>query len=70
MFATAAALTISLVIALLFVSAFIKPQIGTITALAWIATMLFLITALFHFVRETFVAAHGQKTREGPDSGS
>ena len=61
MFATAAAFTISLVILLLFVSAFIKPQIGTVTAIAWIATMLMLITALVLFVLETMVATGDQK---------
>ena len=64
MFSTAAALTISLVILLLFVSAFISPQIGTLTAIAWIATMLFLITGLMLFAAETVVAASGQRIRE------
>ncbi|HSM53097.1 MAG TPA: DUF2721 domain-containing protein [Erythrobacter sp.] len=59
MFSTIAGLTICVVVALLFVSAFIKPQIGTVTALAWIATMGFLITGLLHFVVETLVAARG-----------
>ena len=69
MFSTAAALTICVVIALLFVSAFITPQIGTLTAIAWIATMIFLITGLVHFATETVVAASGQKAA-GPDEGS
>ena len=69
MFATAAALTICVVIALLFVSAFIKPQIGTLIAIAWIVTMLFLVTALVLFAAETVVAAKGQPTR-GIDEGS
>ncbi|TNE31800.1 MAG: DUF2721 domain-containing protein [Alphaproteobacteria bacterium] len=60
MFATAAALTICVVIALLFVSAFIKPQIGTFIATAWIVTMIFLITSLVLFAAETVVAARGQ----------
>jgi len=70
MLATAAAFTISLVILLLFVSAFIKPQIGTLTAIAWIATMVMLITALVLFVWETMVAAGGQKDGDLPDEGS
>ena len=70
MFATAAALTISLVILLLFVSAFIQPQIGTLTAIAWIATMGFLIAALVLFFAETMVAARGQIIEDGPDEGS
>jgi hypothetical protein len=69
MFSTGAALTICVVIALLFVSAFITPQIGTITAIAWIATMLFLITGLVFFAGETIAAASGQKPA-GPDEGS
>lgn len=69
-FSTLAALTICVVIALLFVSAFITPQIGTLTALAWIATMLFLITGLVLFVMETFVAVAGQRSDGGPDEGS
>ena len=70
MFATAAALTISLVILLLFVSAFITPQIGTLTALAWITTMGFLIAALVLFFAETLLAARGQIIEDGPDAGS
>ncbi len=69
MFSTGAALTISLVILLLFVSAFITPQIGTVTAVAWIATMTFLIAGLVLFAIETVIATGGQK-REGPDEGS
>ena len=61
-FSTSAALTISVVIALLFVSAWIQPQIGTITAIAWIVTMALLITGLVHFVLETMVAARGHAT--------
>jgi small-conductance mechanosensitive channel len=57
MFSTLAALTICMVIALLFVSAFITPQIGTLTALAWIGAMGLLITSLVLLVRETMVAA-------------
>lgn len=56
-FSTLAALTICVVIALLFVSAFIVPQIGTVTAIAWIATMGLLVTSLVLLVRETMVAA-------------
>lgn len=65
---TAAALTICVTIALLFVSAFITPQIGTVTALAWIATMVLLISGLILFVAETLVAARGHRAREAADS--
>ncbi len=61
MFSTSAALTISVVIALLFVSAFITPQIGTVTALAWILTMALLFAGLVNFARETMVAAQGHR---------
>lgn len=68
MYSTWAALTICVVVALLFVSAFIRPQIGTLTALAWIATMGLLITGLVHFVLETLVAArgHGSASQAAP----
>lgn len=62
-FSTSAALIICVVIALLFISAFIKPQIGTLTAVSWIMTMALLITALVHFVLETLVAARGHDAR-------
>lgn len=68
MFATVAALTISLVIAMLFISAFIKPQIGTAIAVAWIATMLLMLVALGLFVQETVVAARGHKKAEESDA--
>ncbi len=61
MFSTSAALTISVVVALLFISAFIKPQIGTLTAAAWILTMALLFTGLVNFARETMVAAKGHR---------
>ena len=61
MFSTSAALTISVVIALLFISAFIKPQIGILAALAWILTMALLFTGLVNFARETMVAAKGHR---------
>ncbi len=63
MFSTAAALTISVVIALLFVSAFIRPQIGTLTALAWILTMVFLVVGLTFFLLETRTAARRNHER-------
>ena len=63
MFSTLAALTISVVIALLFVSAFIRPQIGTLTAVAWIVTMAFLVIGLAFFALETRTAAHRNHER-------
>lgn len=70
MLSTMAALTICVVIALLFVSAFITPQIGTMTAIAWILTMVFLVTGLVNFAAETLVAASGQTESQGRDDGS
>jgi hypothetical protein len=58
---TASAAVISVVIALLFVSAYIKPQIGTLIAVAWIVTMALLIAALGFFLLETRLAAIGTK---------
>jgi hypothetical protein len=63
---TASAAVISVVIALLFVSAYIKPQIGTLIAVAWIVTMALLIAALAFFLLETRLAAIGtQRARLG-----
>lgn len=62
MMSSAAAVVISLVIALLFVSMYIKAQIGTAIALLWIATIACLITALFLFLRETSIAARGSES--------
>ncbi|GAA4051210.1 DUF2721 domain-containing protein [Parerythrobacter jejuensis] len=71
MLSTGAALTICVVIALLFVSAFVEPQIGSMVAFAWIAAMIFLISGLVLFAAETVIAAQGQKaTQHGPDEGS
>lgn len=58
-FSTASAAVISVVIVLLFISAFIRPQIGTLTALAWILTMLLLLVGLGFFLLETRLAARG-----------
>lgn len=58
-FSTASAAVISIVIALLFISAYIQPQIGTLTAIAWIVTMVLLITGLGFFLMETRLAARG-----------
>ncbi len=62
MFATAAAVTISVVIAVLFSSVYIEARLGTVVAVLWVLTMGLLITALSYFFRETLLAAHG--TRE------
>ena len=70
MLSTMEALTICVVIALLFVSAFIKPQMGTLTAIAWILRMVLRISGLVNFAMETFVAASGQSKTGGADEGN
>lgn len=68
MFSTAAAGLISVLIAALFVSAYITMQIGTFIAVLWIATMALLITGLAFFFRETLIAAKGPVTRSHPSA--
>lgn len=53
---TSAALTICVVVAVLFISAFIEPRIGTMVAILWVATMVQLSAALLLFFRETNLA--------------
>lgn len=57
MLSTAAALTISIVIVLLFVSAFVYAALGTLVAIAWVVTMAFLVAGLASFLLETHAAA-------------
>ncbi len=59
MLASAGAMIISVVIALLFVSTYIRAQMGTVIALLWVGTVAFLISALFLFLKETRLAARG-----------
>ena len=68
MLSTASAVSISVVIALLFTSAFVRPQMGTLIAGAWIVTMLFLITGLVTFLMETRTAARRNRERLARDS--
>lgn len=58
-FATGAAVIICVVIALLFVSAYVHVQIGTLIAALWVLTMLLLVTGLGFFFHETLLAAKG-----------
>ena len=60
-FATGAAVVISVVIALLFVSAYIETRLGTVVAVLWVSTVLLLIIGLFSFLRETLLAAEGPR---------
>ncbi|MBA4008182.1 MAG: DUF2721 domain-containing protein [Erythrobacter sp.] len=59
MFSTASAVMISAVIMLLFISAYITAQIGTLIAAMWVLTMVLLVTGLGFFLRETRLAAIG-----------
>ena len=59
MFSTAAAVMISAVIMLLFISAYITSQIGTLIAAMWVLTMALLVTGLVFFLLETRLAAIG-----------
>lgn len=59
MFSTAAAVMISVVIGLLFISAYITAQIGTVIAVFWVLTMVLLVTGLGFFLMETRLAAIG-----------
>jgi len=61
LFSTAAAVVISVVIAVLFVSAYVEARIGTIVAVLWVLTMMLLIIALVHFLRETLLASTGPR---------
>ena len=62
MMSAAAAVTISVVIALLFVSAYIDAKIGTAIAILWVATIVCLIAGLVLFLRETSIAARGSES--------
>jgi hypothetical protein len=53
---TAAALQICLVVALTFVSAFVKPPMGTYVAACWIVAMALVFAGLLSFLMETRVA--------------
>lgn len=59
LFSTAAAVMISLVIGLLFISAYITAQIGTVIAGLWVLTVVLLVTGLVFFLLETRLAAIG-----------
>lgn len=64
MFSTASAVMISAVIMLLFVSAYITAQIGTVIAFMWVLTMALLVTGLGFFLFETRLAAIGAQVKE------
>ncbi|MBY6127886.1 DUF2721 domain-containing protein [Qipengyuania aquimaris] len=63
MLSTASAFTISIVIMLLFVSAFVRAPLGTFVALTWLITMGLLMAGLASFLLETRVAARRNRER-------
>lgn len=68
-FATGAAVVISFVIALLFVSAYVDTRLGTVVAALWVITVSLLIFALICFLRETLLAADSPDTFGHVDKG-
>ncbi|MEP3420584.1 MAG: DUF2721 domain-containing protein [Erythrobacter sp.] len=63
-FSTGAGVVISIVIAVLFLSAYIETPIGSLVAILWVATIGLLITGLIYFLRETLLAADGSAKME------
>lgn len=63
MFSTASALAISVVIVLLFVSAFVRTPLGTLVATMWVICMGLLVAGLGSFLMETRTAAHRNRER-------
>ena len=70
MFSTASALAISVVIVLLFISAFVYAPLGTLVAMTWIISMGLLVAGLGSFLMETRTAARRnlERMRERRDS--
>lgn len=60
---TIAALLICTVVALMFVSAFVRPPIGTFVAIAWILAMTLVFAALLFFLLETKLATSSASER-------
>lgn len=60
---TGAALTICIIVATLFISAFIEPQIGTLVAGLWVLTMGLLFLGLLYFLLETRIATSTARER-------
>jgi len=63
MFSTASALAISVVIVLLFVSAFVTTPLGTLVAATWVMCMGLLVAGLASFLMETRTAARRNRER-------
>jgi len=77
-FCTAAALLICLVVSLMFISAFVKPPLGTYVAICWITAMALVFGGLLSFLLETRLATRSlddtrrmsrkMEKREEPDA--
>ena len=63
MFSTASALAISVVIVLLFISAFVETPLGTLVATVWVLCMGLLVAGLASFLLETRTAANRNRER-------
>ncbi|MEL6540584.1 MAG: DUF2721 domain-containing protein [Pseudomonadota bacterium] len=63
-FSTGAAVVISVVIALLFVSAFVETNLALLVTILWVLTIGLLIAGLVYFLREALLAA--ESPRETP----
>lgn len=63
MFSTASALAISIVIVLLFVSAFVETALGSLVSAVWVICMGLLVTGLGSFWMETRTAARRNRER-------
>lgn len=61
MLSTGSAAAISVVIALLFLSAYVETRLGTVIVVTWLLTMVLLIAGLGFFFRETRLAARGPR---------
>ena len=47
----------------MFISAFIRPAIGTLVAICWVGAMVLVIGSLIFFMRETQIATSSAKDR-------
>ena len=63
MLSTASAFTLSVVIMLLFISAFVRTPLGTLVAVSWLVTMALLMAGLASFLLETRTAARRNHER-------
>lgn len=60
---TAAALDICAVVALMFISAFVRPALGSFVAFAWVMAMALVFSSLLLFLMETQLATRSARDR-------